>query len=108
MDNRDEIIRTQMDVIGSLINHNLSRMADDFWGKPTVPTSKSNKSDISAARKETSAKPVQVEANKDEESETPPEKIEDLKAELNELIGLTGIKREVNNLINIADIIYFI
>lgn len=104
MDNRDEIIRTQMDVIGSLINHNLSRMADDFWGTPATPASKNNKPDISSAKKETPAQPIQKEANKDEEAETPPEKIEDLKAELNELIGLTGIKREVNNLINIATI----
>ena len=37
MDNRDQIIQTQLDVIGTLINHNLSRMSDDFWGAPAAP-----------------------------------------------------------------------
>ena len=35
IDNRDEIIRTQMDVIGSLIDNNLRAMADDLWGDRT-------------------------------------------------------------------------
>ena len=34
----------------------------------------------------------------------PPEKIEDLKAELNELIGLEGVKREVESLINMVTV----
>ena len=38
------------------------------------------------------------------ETEAPPERIEDLKAELNELIGLDSVKREVNNLINIVTV----
>lgn len=103
MDNRDEIIRTQMDVIGSLINHNLSRMADDFWGKPATPVSKSSKPDASRSKDEAASQKI-TEATNKEAPETAPEKIEDLKAELNELIGLAGIKREVNNLINIATI----
>ena len=32
MDNRDEIIRTQMDVIGTLISNNLRSLSDDIWG----------------------------------------------------------------------------
>ena len=32
-DKRDEIIRTQMDVIETLIGNNLKRVADDFWGR---------------------------------------------------------------------------
>ena len=32
MDNRDEIIRTQMEVIETLVSNNLRRVADDFWG----------------------------------------------------------------------------
>ena len=40
MDNRDQIIQTQLDVIGTLINHNLSRMSDDFWGAPVTPAKK--------------------------------------------------------------------
>ena len=34
MDNRDEIIRTQMDVISTLVNNNLKNLADDIWGTP--------------------------------------------------------------------------
>ena len=34
MDNRDEIIRTQMDVISTLVNNNLKNIADDLWGAP--------------------------------------------------------------------------
>ena len=43
MDNRDQIIQTQLDVIGTLINHNLSRMSDDFWGAPAAPAKKRGK-----------------------------------------------------------------
>ena len=31
MDNRDEIIQTQMDLISTLVNNNLRNMADDLW-----------------------------------------------------------------------------
>lgn len=108
MDNRDEIIRTQIDLIGTLINNNMRRMADDLWGTPSVP----EKKPISPAHKPVTekhnpapdaGKPTS-NASAEPEADTSPEKIEDLKLELNELIGLTGVKREVNNLINIATI----
>lgn len=94
MDNRDQIIQTQLDVIGTLINHNLSRMSDDFWGAPAAPAKKEEKAAASAEKKP------------DNEPEPIPEKedIEALKAELNELIGLAGVKREVNNLINMVTV----
>ena len=98
MDNRDEIIRTQLDVIGTLINGSMRRVTDDFWGSPAMPGEKTEKK---------SATSVQNNATKAPEEETPvqpPENIEDLKAELNELIGLAGIKREVNNLINMVTV----
>ena len=34
MDNRDEIIRTQLEVIGELINNSMRRVGDDFFGAP--------------------------------------------------------------------------
>ena len=37
MDNRDEIIRTQMDVISTLVSNNLRNLADDIWGAPPTP-----------------------------------------------------------------------
>lgn len=113
MDNRDEIIRTQMDVIGTLINNNLRNIADDIWGMPTpkvpqppaapaapdaAPKGKPGNASPSAAQK-----PAEAQAEPDPE-DAPPENIEDLKAELHELIGLEGIKKEVNNLINIVTI----
>ena len=100
MDNRDEIIRTQLDVIGSLINSSMRRMSDDFWGNPATKTAQDRKTNEppAAAEKHSDETPVA------EVSEQPPENIEDLKAELNELIGLEGIKREVNNLINMVTV----
>ena len=101
MDNRDEIIRTQLDVIGSLINNNIRRMSDDIWGAPSKPQEKKTQDTPTAADK-----PAQQTAapKDDEEPLPPPEKIEDLKAELNELIGLEGVKREVESLINMVTV----
>lgn len=101
MDNRDEIIRTQLDVIGTLINNNIRRMSDDLWGSP-IPE-KETKAEQDKQPSATVAASEQPIEEKDPENE-PPEKIEDLKAELNELIGLEGIKREVNNLINMVTV----
>ena len=109
MDNRDEIIRTQMDLISTLVNNNLKNIADDIWGMPKPPAPPTPAKDDKAPRKPvpTPQKPdaqvqpaAAAQATEAAEEETPPENIEDLKAELNELIGLEGIKREVNNLIN--------
>ena len=109
MDNRDEIIRTQMDVIGTLINNSLRNMGNDFWGSPTPSAPKPTDEAPNKAAK--ADKPASVSGTADAatpdteaEAETPPEDINDLKAELNELIGLGGIKREVNNLINMVTI----
>ena len=110
MDNRDEIIRTQMDVISTLVNNNLSKLADDIWGSPAPkkPVTNEKKGPVTPPVKDASPAPApQAQAApgaEAEEENTPPEKIEDLKAELNELIGLEGVKKEVNNLINIVTI----
>lgn len=106
MDNRDEIIRTQLDLIGTLLNNNMRRMADDLWGSPAKPEAKEKEAAKPVSEKTVKpVEPAKMDAAESEaEVETPPEKIEDLKKELDELIGLSGIKREVNNLINIATI----
>ena len=113
MDNRDEIIRTQMDVISTLVSNNLKNLADDIWGTP-APKPKTPKAPEPEAPKPQAGKgsapspaaaPQQAaNAQPEAEEETPPEDINDLKAELNELIGLEGVKREVNNLINIVTV----
>ena len=108
MDKRDEIIRTQMDVIESLISHNMRRVADDFWGtpapkspaKPSVPENKSEKNAAPAEEKQAK----NADSSAVPEEALPVEDIDDLKAELNELIGLGGVKKEVNNLINMVTV----
>ena len=99
MDNRDKIIRTQLDVIETLLENNMKRVADDFWGVPAAPekTDKQPKAEnkVQTEKKEAETAPAE---------ELPKENIEDLKAELNELIGLEGIKKEVSNLINMVSI----
>ena len=119
MDNRDEIIRTQMDVISTLINNNLRNIGSDLWGdglpgeKPAGDKQAEKKPETQAAKPQAgkgsapspAAAPQQAaNAQPEAEEETPPEDINDLKAELNELIGLDGIKKEVNNLINMVTI----
>lgn len=101
MDKRDEIIRTQMDVIETLISNNMRRVADDFWGEP-APKAKPQKS--TPQKKDTSAKKASEESGTPEAEALPVENIDDLKAELNELIGLDGVKKEVNNLINMVTV----
>ena len=112
MDNRDEIIRTQLDVIGTLINNSMRNIESDFWGFPEAKLPKLTQ-DALKDRNNASPNPQapatdkaagQQAAQEAAEEEAPPEKIEDLKAELNELIGLGGIKKEVNNLINTVTI----
>ena len=104
MDRKDEIIRLQMDVINQMTRSNLNRIADDLWGVPTPPVApaapESPKSEAPAAKQ--AAKPETQAAS--EQPETPPEKIEDLKKELSEYIGLTTVKKEVESLINLVTV----
>ena len=110
-DKRDEIIRTQMDVIETLISNNLSRVSDDFWGttnhtnkvKPLDGLNQSKNKDIVSNKKKAQS---QEKDNIIKESEAlpPVENIEDIKKELDELIGLAGIKKEVHNLINMVTV----
>ena len=103
-DNRDEIIRTQMDVIETLISNNMRRIADDFWGAPTKPAAKSPETPVQQPAKPLNAEAKIENAVPAEEEALPVENIDDLKAELHELVGLEGIKKEVNNLINMVTV----
>ena len=105
MDKKDEIILQQLDVIRTMSESNLKRMTSDFWGAPLGGGKKSGAD--GAAKKNTPPTAASGgEAPKSEEKAeaAPPEKIEDLKAELDTYIGLGEIKREVNNLINMATV----
>ena len=102
MDNKDEIISLQQDIIADQIRQNIRNMAFDIWGVPTSGSVTPRQPQGPAPKNPSpAAAPAQASADGQQaEEETPPEDIEDLKAELNEYIGLEGVKREVNNLIN--------
>lgn len=108
MDNRDEIIKTQLEVIGDLIHHNMSRMGEDFWGTPAAPKAPEQPEKPNQPKPQP-PKPQQPQQQQElsarvQPQEQPVEDMEALKKELNEYIGLGSIKREVNNLINMATV----
>ena len=116
MDKKDEIILQQLDVIRTMTQNNLNRMGSDFWGAPLTPDAprsaapKQDAPKATAPRSADGAKPSKPAAStgagekKEEEPLPPPEKIEDLKKELDGYVGLGEVKREVNNLISMATV----
>lgn len=110
MDKKDEIILQQLEVIRSMTKNNLNRMNSDFWGGTTSARSVSSpKPDTSKAEIQKDNQPTATSNGEDPASQAevetaPPEKIEDLKAELDTYVGLSAIKKEVNNLINMATV----
>ena len=108
---KDEIILQQMEVIRSMAEHNLKRMESDFWGNPKPATPAAPKSGSAGKNgAENAAAPKTAEAagaktpEVKEEPLPPPEKIEDLVKELESYIGLTEVKQEVKNLINMVKV----
>lgn len=101
MDRKDEIIRLQMDVINQMTRSNLNRLADDLWGLPALEE-QSGKPAVQQPSKTAAV----TEASKPQEAEQqePPEKLEDLKKELSEYIGLDTVKKEVESLINLVTV----
>ena len=98
MDKKDEIILQQLDVIRSMTENGLRRMNTDFWGNPQPKKEVPKKEEVKKAETE-------VETEKPAEEELPPpEKLEDLLAELDTYIGLDVIKEEVRSLINMVQI----
>lgn len=117
MDKKDEIILQQLDVIRTMTQNNLNRMGSDFWGAPltpdapksavpkeVVPKANAPKSADGAKPNKPAASTGADEKKEEEAPLPPPEKIEDLKKELDTYIGLGEVKREVNNLINMATV----
>ena len=112
MDKKDEIILRQLDVIRSMSENSLSRMGEDFWGvprTPNAPNTPAGPASGSAAGDGKKTPPAAADgggggAENNEEELPPPEDIGDLKAELESYIGLAEVKREVNNLINMATV----
>lgn len=109
---KDEIILRQLEVIRTMTENNLNRMGADFWGEP-APEEKVPERGKKPAEK-TPESPKQAENTKASAGgdggtppvgqETPPESMEDLQKELDGYIGLTAVKKEVRNLINMVTV----
>ena len=98
---KDQVILQQLELIRTMAENNFNRMGMDFWGTPAAPTSEERpKEDKKAGN--TAASTGNDETNTPEAETPPPEKIEDLQAELDSYIGLKDIKTEVKNLINLV------
>ena len=111
MDKKDSIILQQLEVIRSMTENSLKRMDSDFWGTPFANIGKKSDAPSAGGTGAGDAKKDQPPTadGKDKEPEVreeefPPEKIEDLKAELDSYIGLDAIKEEVRNLINMVQV----
>ena len=104
---KDEIILRQLEVIRTMTEHNLSRMGTDFWGAP-APEKKESASP--APQEETPPadngvkKAPEAAEQKQEDSAPPKEDMADLQRELDSYVGLTAVKREVKDLINLATV----
>ena len=113
MDKKDQIILQQLDVIRSMTENSMKRMNRDFWGTPFENVGKEPVTPAAPAapgkgeeKKDTpptaTAKPG--DGKPAEEELPPPEKMEDLMAELDSYIGLGAVKEEVHNLINMVQV----
>jgi len=111
MDKKDKIILQQLDVIRSMTENNMKRMNSDFWGTPfeniTGDAPKSPAAPAKGAEKKNTPPTATAKPGGEkpvEEELPPPEKIEDLLAELDSYIGLGVVKEEVHNLINMVQV----
>ncbi|MEG2949664.1 MAG: AAA family ATPase [Clostridia bacterium] len=111
MDRKDEIIQLQMDVINQMTRSNLSRIADDLWSMPALPSlneqpqSTQSNQPVPKAEAGIEEKPqAAVSAVKETAQEQPVEPMETLMKELNEYIGLATVKKEVESLINLVTV----
>ena len=101
MDRKDEIILQQLETIRTMAENNLNRMGMDFWGNPAAPN-REEKPKIKQEEAQTDSAEGKQKA--EEKKQPEPEKIEDLKAELDSYIGLEAVKKEVRNLINLVNV----
>ncbi|MBQ4097284.1 MAG: AAA family ATPase [Clostridia bacterium] len=121
-DKKDEIISMQLEIIKKMTENNIKRLSDDIWGaargtkkadgKASADdaklTSDSSSADAPAPREDkTKASDGGDGGNPETEAaEKLPEEedIDELKAELDSYIGLSEVKKEVKNLINMATV----
>ena len=115
---KDQIILQQLDVIRTMTENNLNRMGTDFWGHPATPPEPTQPQTPSAPPSppplktggessgfgNSAASTGNDDTKAPAQTAPPPEKIEDLQAELDGYIGLSSIKKEVTNLINMVTV----
>ena len=104
MDQKDKIILQQLDVIRTMTENGLKRMNSDFWGAPAAPVTPAAPAAPKAEAPKTQTADAKVSDPEPEEEIAPPEKLEDLLAELDGYIGLEVIKEEVRSLINMVKV----
>ena len=103
MDKKDEIISMQLDLIRSMTENSMRRISSDFWGSGRADQPASPAKD--GAAPQTVTKQPEAKADAAPEEKIPPkEDMTDLKAELSSYIGLSAVKTEVENLINMATV----
>ena len=114
MDRKDEIIQLQNDIMQDLLRQRMRSLSEDLWGiRPTSAQNPGKQADKTPASPfgdpapsapvppvSSSAPAAQPEKKEAQEQDTPPEKMEDLKAELHGYIGLDVIKDQVDSLVN--------
>lgn len=112
MNDKDRMIEKQMEVIRSLTQNNMRRIASDLFGSSNERKTNDLDRELTQIEKELSEREekqfVKAETKKEKtesvKEETPPEKIEDLLKELHSYIGLGSVKKEVENLVNMVKI----
>ena len=119
MDKKDDISLQQIDVIREMTARNLRNIGSDIWAPPVMvnPTAggktagNAGKAENNAPadadggdKPKTAASTGAGDPKPGETDAVPPEKIEDLRAELDSYIGLGAIKTEVKNLINMVTV----
>ena len=110
MNDKDRMIEKQLEVIKTLTRNNMRSLASDLFGAPKRTDVSDIEKELSKIEKELeergAVKPLKSEAKEEKEEEKiePPEKIEDLINELHTYIGLEGIKKEVESLVNMVKI----
>lgn len=98
-DKKDQIILQQLELIRSMTERDLRRMGTDFWPQPKGPVSGEKGEAAKPGPSEKTAGQAQAPAQPEA---PPPERIEDLLAELDGYIGLEAVKKEVRSLINLV------
>ena len=105
---KDEIILQQLEVIRTMTENSLSRMGTDFWGNPAAPAAPKGdaapEKDPDGAAERTAGAAGETAGQDGKEEVPPPEKLEDLLAELDGYIGLEAVKREVRTLANLVKV----